>query len=284
VPLVVHLQWGLRHETLSGVRRAVVRLFEGVATRFSHAVVPNSASLAAVLVREGLAREARVTVVGAGSSHGVDTEYFRPGAAGPRSPALDTALAALGPGPVVGFVGRLTSDKGVDTLLAATDLLHRPDRPVRLLLVGGGEDEALGRRVASAAAGGLPVARFDAVEDLRPFYGAMDVHCLPTLREGFPNVCLEAAASGLPTVTTDATGAVDSVVDGVTGSIVPREDPAALAAALDALLDDPVRRHRMGAAAREWATTEFEAERVWKAHAELLRSLLDGRRARRRAS
>ena len=86
---------------------------------------------------------------------------------------------------------------------------------------------------------------------------------LPTYyREGVPKILIEAAATGLPAVTTDAPGCRDIVVDGQTGLLVPPRDADALAEAIATLLRDPVRRTEMGKRAREHALSAFSLERV----------------------
>jgi len=275
VPLVVHLMWGIRSETLRGHRRALVRALETVATRFSHRVIANSRSLGAELVRLRMVRRQRLTVLGAGSSHGVDTTRFRPRLLGtsPRLAALRARLDGLGPGPVVGFVGRINPDKGVGVLLEAVEGLWVTGYPCRLMLVGPAEDASLSRRIADARSRGRPILLLENEGDTVPHFQAMDIHCLPTLREGFPNVCLEASACALPTVTTDATGAVDSVIPGVTGLVARKNDVESLAASLRTLLSDNEKRIRFGAAAREWVEEEFEAELVWGRHEQYVRQL-----------
>ena len=100
------------------------------------------------------------------------------------------------------------------------------------------------------------------VSDTAVYYPIMEVLALPTYREGLPGVPLEAAAAAKPVVTTNATGAVDSVVDGHTGLIVPVGDAAALAAALKMLLRDPALRAEMGLAGQERVRREFRHEVV----------------------
>jgi glycosyltransferase involved in cell wall biosynthesis len=90
----------------------------------------------------------------------------------------------------------------------------------------------------------------------------MDIHVLPSLREGFPNVVLEASAMGLPTVATDATGAIDSVKDGVTGLLVKTQDPRGLADAITRLSGDPTLASQLGAEARRWVVADFQPEPV----------------------
>jgi len=100
--------------------------------------------------------------------------------------------------------------------------------------------------------------------DIQPFYAAMDIFCLPTYREGFSAVNLEAAAMGLPVVTTDAVGAGDTIEHGRTGLAVPVADATALATALEQLITQPELRRRMGAAGRQRVAEHFEQSRFWK--------------------
>jgi len=89
-----------------------------------------------------------------------------------------------------------------------------------------------------------------------------DLLCLPSYREGFGNVVIEAGALGVPTVGTRINGLRDAVVDGVTGLLVPPKDAAALADALASLLKDDARRKQMGNAARERARNLFDSRIV----------------------
>jgi len=95
------------------------------------------------------------------------------------------------------------------------------------------------------------------VSDPAPYYGAMDLLILPTLREGFPNAVLEASASGIPVITTLSTGARDAVVPNVTGLLVPAGCTGAIVEAAERLLGDQNLRLRMGDAGRAWVTARF---------------------------
>jgi glycosyltransferase involved in cell wall biosynthesis len=105
----------------------------------------------------------------------------------------------------------------------------------------------------------------------------MDVLVLPSYREGFPNCALEAAAAGKPVVTTDATGAIDAVVHGFTGLVVPVGDAAALREALDRLLASPELRASFGRAGHERVARSFRATEAWSTLDQFLREAIAAR-------
>jgi glycosyltransferase involved in cell wall biosynthesis len=117
--------------------------------------------------------------------------------------------------------------------------------------------------------------------DTPPLYTAMDVVVLPTYREGFGIVAIEAAAMELPVVATEVPGCVDAVNDSVTGTLVPPRDAAALTDAIRHYLLDPELRRRHGRAGRERVLQEFRQEDIWEElYAEYTRLLQMRQRAR----
>jgi glycosyltransferase involved in cell wall biosynthesis len=142
--------------------------------------------------------------------------------------------------PHVLFVGRLSEEKGVQELLAATEGMPR-------VVVG---DGPLRARVPDAI-GFVPPG------ELGPYYARAAVVVCPSRREGYGMVAREAMAHGRPVVATAVGGLADAVEDGVTGLLVPPRDPVALRAALERLLGNRDLRARLGAAARERVRTEL---------------------------
>lgn len=269
VPVRLYELWGLRHETTTGARRLVLRSLERTIGRLSTEVIADSQSLARLAESEGLARE--VVTIGAGSALGVDIKRFSRTA--PDLPGLDASterfLELYDGLPRVLFVGRLNRDKGLGTLVAALRELAARGQAVACLVVGPDEDDDV-RAELLAAAGSLPLYLVGPVRDPRPYMLEADVLCLPTLREGFGQVIIEAAALGLPAVTTSATGARDAVVDGSTGLVVPVGDASRLAGALWEVASDRELAARLGDAARRRAHEEFDTALVWRLHAEHL--------------
>ena len=177
---------------------------------------------------------------------------------------------------MVGFVGRLTRDKGVPELIDAFDMILKGDQKARLLLVGWFDEseDALSAELRARIESHPRIIRTGFVADTAPYYKAMDVMVLPTWREGFPNVVLEAAASCVPVITTFATGSRDAVLPEVTGLLIPPVHPQAISEAVLKLLRDPQRRKCMGIAARAWVIQSFVNERVLGLTVALYKDLL----------
>jgi len=264
VPHRVYLLRGLRLESSTGPRRMVLSLLETVASSCAHQILAVSHSLRDRVAALKLMAPDKVVVLGAGSSNGVETVLYS------RERFADADLArmskALGLVPgilVVGFVGRLTKDKGLEVLAEARAILERKKVDYQLLIVGGIDDSDGARMLDAVRSTGRPALVSGQVDNPEPYYQLMDILCLPTLREGFPNVVLEAAAAGVPTVTTTATGAIDSVIHGETGLIATVGSAESLSDQLALLLEDSGLRLRMGANATLRVKDCFERTAVW---------------------
>ncbi|HXH84796.1 MAG TPA: glycosyltransferase [Candidatus Tectomicrobia bacterium] len=206
---------------------------------------------------------------------GVDTDLFAPG-------DRDAARSALGldAGPLALYVGRLTPIKGLETLL---DALARLPRAAGLLVVGGDVDEPVDGHVQALRA---RVARLGLAERvrfvgpqpqpaLRDWYRAADVVVLPSYYESFGMVAMEAMACGRPVIASRVGGLQTTVLDEVTGVLVPDQDPVALAAAVGRLLGDPGLRRRLGREGVRWAARHrwpCVAEAVCREYASLVGS------------
>jgi len=272
VPRRVYMLRGLRLETASGFKRRILLAAERLAAACAHVVLCNSESLRAEALALGIAPAAKLRLIGNGSSNGVDLERFSPGPSDVRE-----QFGIAGDAPVVGFVGRLTRDKGLPELVEAFESILRVEAEAHLLLVGwfDASEDALDDDLRNRIVHEPRIHLTGFVGSTAPYYRAMDVLVLPTWREGFPNVVLEAAATGLPVITTESTGARDSVVPEVTGLLIPPGYPEAICEAALKLLREPERRRRMGRAARAWVVEHFADRRILGLTAAYYRSLLE---------
>lgn len=173
--------------------------------------------------------------------------------------------------------GRLVEEKGFDLALKALALLRRERPDLRLTLAGGGPAEASLRELSWE----LGVA--DAVEftgevppgDMNRLYDAATVVVVPSRwREAFGLVAAEAAQAARPVIASRSGGLQEAVLDGVTGRLVPPEDPVAIARALAGLLDDPDKAVAMGKAGRKRALRIFDRDRYIRDYLRIYRGLL----------
>jgi glycosyltransferase involved in cell wall biosynthesis len=214
---------------------------------------------AVVAVSRPLVNELRRTGVSGSRVHLVRNAWRSPAPLLERS----AARAALGDGdresraPCIGWVGRLSGEKGPDVLLEALARLRM--RPWGACFVGDGPDRAaLVRRAAALGLAGR-VHWHGAVPEAGRLYRAFDVFVLSSRTEGTPIALFEAMASEVPIVAA-AVGGVPEVVSEAEAVLVSPGDPAALAAAVAAVLDDPAGAARRAGRARERLEAEFCAE------------------------
>lgn len=271
VPHRVYTLRGLKLESARGLKQRLLLWSERLAARCAHVVLCNSESLRTQALALRIAPRSKLLLLGDGSSNGVDTRRFCPG------PTLVRQKMGIPDGDMVlGFSGRLTADKGIPELLVAFEQVLCSEPRCWLMLVGWcdrAEDE-LSAEWRAKIRKHARIRHTGFVSDVAPYYRAMDMLVLPTHREGFPNVALEAASCGLPVITTESTGARDAVLAEVTGLLIPPADPEAITESVLRLLRDTAMRKRMGSAGRRWVTEHYSHERVLGLAVEFYRGLL----------
>ncbi|HST60831.1 MAG TPA: glycosyltransferase family 4 protein [Longimicrobium sp.] len=267
VPVRVYHMRGLPLMGAQGVRRRLLWCTERVSCALAHRVICVSHSLRDVALREGLCPPERITVVAGGSGQGVDAGgRFDPQRLEPGTrEAVRARMGIPADAVLAGFVGRLVRDKGVVELYEAWRALRERIPALHLLLVGPFESEDPVPPEVRRGFEEDPRVHLSGMDwNTPPYYAAMDLLVLPTYREGFPNVPLEAAAMGLPVVATRIPGCVDAVDDGRTGTLVPARDAAALAEAIRGYAEDPDLRRAHGQAGRARVEAQFRQEVVWE--------------------
>jgi glycosyltransferase involved in cell wall biosynthesis len=263
VPIVLQTLHGFYfHENMPWLRRKMWVAIERFSARHSDHILSQNSEDVATAALENICPSERVSLLG----NGIDLARFKPLAEKTRA----ARRAELGWPPdalVVGMVGRFVAEKGFPEFLKAAELLVAQFPKLRLLAVGRKlASERAGERWAPSQVGAL-AGKLQVLtdrDDMPELFGCMDVHVLPSHREGFPRALMEGAAAGLPQVATDIRGCRQTVEDGRTGLLVNVSDVAALREGIAALLQNEPQRKEMGAAARRKALAEFDQARVFE--------------------
>ncbi|MGD0646650.1 MAG: glycosyltransferase family 4 protein [Acidobacteriaceae bacterium] len=164
--------------------------------------------------------------------------------------------------PLIGLVGRLSSEKGVDIFLTAAALVLKQLPDAKFVVIGDGPDRAKLDALIDELGIGGSVRMLGRRDDMSAAYASLDLMVSSSRREGLPIAILEGMASRLPLIATPV-GAVPTVVlDGRTGVLVPAEAPELLATAIIGLLRDDSQRERLGSTARQLVEDQFSAQRM----------------------
>lgn len=221
---------GLRYLGASGMGRTILKVLERIACHNSTSIECVSKSNMEMGIKEGLFPKEKVTVVWNGSTGGVDLSRFDFSKRQQWRMEIRKELGYSSSDFVYGFVGRITKDKGIDELLFA--FLELNDNS-KLLLVGDIEkDNHLDVELLAKAQQNSNIKFHSFVSDIERYYAAIDVLVLPSYREGFGNVVIEAGAVGTPAIVTDIPGPTDTIDREKTALVVPVKNPNTLAESL----------------------------------------------------
>ena len=262
---------GLRYLGASGMGRAILKTIEKIACANSTSIECVSKSNMELGIREGLFPREKVTVVWNGSTGGVDLAKFDYARRDQWRGEIRGELGYSDNDFVYGFVGRITRDKGINELLEA---YFRLNSDAKLLLVGEIEDEqTLNQELFEKAKKDSNVVIHNAVSDIERYYAAIDVLILPSYREGFGNVVIEAGAVGTPAIVSHIPGPIDTIDPGVTALTVPVKDAKALADAMERMRQ--VDYVNMGRSAARFAKEKFDSNVLCEKILERKQTLLD---------
>ena len=262
IPIRLHTFTGQAWAKLGGAMRWIAKAGDRVTVRLDTLCYADSPSQVEFMVAEGIAKVDKVRVLGSGSLAGVDLSRFDPERWAKSGKAPLKELGIPKSHRIIAFIGRVTRDKGVNELVEAFGMLRRDGLKCTLLLIGPGEADDGSLSNSAADTTDPDIRHVGYSPEPERYLAVTDIFCLPSYREGFGNVAIEAAAMGIPTVGTGIVGLKDAVVDGKTGILVPPKDSEALARALKTLLADDALRQNMGEAAKLRTEREFSSEKV----------------------
>lgn len=270
VPVRTHTFTGQVWATRSGMGRALLKAADKIIAGLATSIIVDSPSQRRFLIEEKVLSEEKSRVFCHGSISGVDAVRFRPD---PEARAEVRSLLGIPEdAPVFLFLGRLNRDKGVADLARAFAHLAAENGKARLLLVGPDEENLRPGIRGLCASCGDRVHFVDFAAAPEKYMASADVFCLPSYREGFGSVLIEAAAAGVAAVASRIYGITDAVDDGETGLLYNAGDVGQLTDRMRTLLNDPGLREKMGASARRRAQKVFPKEKLTAAMLEYYRT------------
>jgi glycosyltransferase involved in cell wall biosynthesis len=272
IPQRIVVYHGMRQEVMQSPLRHLLNFCDRTAFACASKVLAVSPSLRELVVSRRLCPRYKISVTGNGTANGIDCNWFK------RTPEIQAQSELIQKSyqidkdaTVVGFVGRITEDKGIIDLLDTFDEIAVMRSKVVLLLVGPEEIKTLLLRQRwSHIRGDLRIIWVGNVVDVRPYLQLMHVHIFPTTREGFGLAVAEAAAMQVPSVGYATTGVIDAIEHGQTGTLVPPGDLAALLAAVLCYIDNRDLCLNQGASARERVIKLFSPSSTWASYEQSL--------------
>lgn len=275
VPVRIHMFTGLIFPTSTGLKRRILKATDWLTCACATHVLPEGEGVKNDLLNNRITHKP-IKVLGYGNCRGIDLKSFDP-----ALPEVRAETEKLRKEEVFTFItiGRLVGDKGINELVTAFSRLNKEIPATRLILLGNYEREIDPLKAETMA----EIDRNPAIEavgpknDVRPWLLASDACVLPSYREGFPNVVIEAGAMGLPSIVTDINGANEIIIDGENGVIVPPKDAYALENAMKDFIVNPNKVREMGAKARPLIASRYEQSYVRQCLKDFYREILKNR-------
>lgn len=262
----IYVRHGLIYETAKGFKRALLKNIERITGFIAHQVVCVSPSILSISNNEHLSSAKKNLVLGKGTFNGIDTQQkFNPDNVNWNAiEKLQKKYGIQADDIVIGFVGRISVDKGIGVLLASWQLLKTQYNDIKLVLVGPfDERDNIDNELHEMIRSDSSIIVTGHVANPSSYYQLFDVCVLPSYREGLPTVLIEASALRIPVVATRVTGCVDAVVPGFTGFLT-EHNPAQIADMIARYIENPALRLEHGKNGRSFVIENFEQQEMWK--------------------
>lgn len=265
VPVRLYCQWGIRYVGFSGLKKRIFKLVELLTCRLSTDVQAVSNGNLVFAEREGLYDVKKGSVIWNGSVKGVDFQRFDISKKDEWRAGIRNKYGLDCEHRIIGFIGRLKRDKGINELLASFRKLASEFPDLRLLLIGEADEKNdLDGELYSWAQDSEKVLLPGFINNVEEYLAAMDIFAFPSYREGFGMVVIEAEAMGVPVVVTNIPGPLDAMEKDKTGIIVEKGNQQELYEGLKKLLLDEDGAREMGNNGIAFVRSGFEQQELWQ--------------------
>ncbi|WP_417466279.1 glycosyltransferase [Kordiimonas sp.] len=208
----LHIFTGQVWASQSGIKRQALKKIDVAIASLATHLLADSESQVEFLIKESIPVKSKIKVLGNGSISGVDLNKFTP----KESDSLKSNLNLQNKAFIFLFIGRLNKDKGIFDLIKSFEIVHSKHPEAALLIVGSDEENIL-PFIQNHVLYNKSIFYHEATPRPQDFMAMADVLCLPSYREGFGSVIIEAAACGTPSIGSKIYGLTDAIEDGKSG-------------------------------------------------------------------
>jgi glycosyltransferase involved in cell wall biosynthesis len=261
VPTRIYYVHGLRYQGLGGGKRKLLILMEKMSCYFATHVFAVSFGVKGVMEKEGITKK-ELSVIGNGSVNGINLNFYSK--QHPDILDLREDYNLNSENFVFGFIGRLVKDKGIQELVTSFLRIHKNEPNARLLLVGEFESaDSVDDKTKEQILMHPAILNVGFQKDVRSFLAMMDVFVFPSYREGFGVSLMEAAAMGVPAISSDITGCNEIVKNEYNGILIPPKSVEKLDIAMNNVIVQKDLVTHMSSVCRDYVALKYEQKMVW---------------------
>lgn len=258
VPIRIYLIRGLRYETLTGLTKVLYIYLEKLICLMSTNIVSISNSIKDLLIRDNICKYSKINILLKGSSNGINLKTF-----------FHPVISLLQKPPntlIIGYVGRLCTDKGTPELIRIFKNLEAHNKIKIILLIVGDFDSTnkFKRDFDAIIAKDKNIIKTGFVDNVYSYLKIMDIFIFPSKREGFGNAIIEASLSKLPIVAFDIPGVRDAVINNSTGLLAAPNNLPDIINKVQHYIDNPNLRLDHGLNGHKWVIDNFDRNKILK--------------------
>lgn len=255
--------FGLPYETASGLKRKILTTTEIITSYFSTDIIPISHSINEVYINKFPSTEQKMHNIGLLSVGGVDTSKFYKERFNSTFEKTKFELGIPNDYLVIGFIARLTKDKGVGDFIAMWNIIKIKREKVVALIIGSEDTrDSFNIQKIKDFINENRVYHVEWTNEIEKYFSVIDIFVMPSHREGFGNVNAEASSMQIPVVSYNVTGCKDSVKNGFSGILVKKGDISSLASSVLSLIDSAEKRQILGVNGRKFVEENFKRDKV----------------------
>lgn len=267
VPIRMHTFTGLVFPYRTGLLQKILIFTDKLLCRCATNIYPEGEGVKKDLLKYKITSKP-LNILANGSVNGIDSSFFNPALFSSEDrKRLRTCLSLKASDFVFIYVGRLSSDKGINELVKAFTEINNTYTYTRLLLVGAMEPELdpLTTDTIDVINKHEHIISTGWQTDVRPYYAISDALVFPSFREGFPNVVMQAGAMNIPSIVTDISGCNEIIIEGENGTFVPSRDYKSLRDKMEQFITCEKLLLKLKSKTKDMIKTRYEQDVVWRA-------------------